>query len=352
MVLASELRTAQPIDVDLARPRVIGVFGKRNAGKTNTLLRLVDAAQREGNLVLIVDTLGLIHPQPHTRLYFGHSPTPGRTTTARCLQLDPTSLYPDLWLSLFDLKATSPMGITLHRALVALNAQQRWWSVGELMTQILIDERSNERTRQALESRLQWLAGWGLFAQAPAEPLAVLSHEQINVLDLRTQGQGSRNLYRIALRLLAERLFQVRMAMRHGEVQAMTPTIPPVLLAIDEGHSLTEGSDAAGFNATLITYAKEGRHPQVSLLVATQQPSTLAAEVLSQCDLLIVHHLSHGDDIRAAGRLAGAYAPDMAIWMKAIHNPGDAIIIDDLAERAWVGHVHATPIGQNTEETG
>jgi hypothetical protein len=30
---------------------------------------------------------------------------------------------------------------------------------------------------------------------------------------------------------------------------------------------------------------------------------------------------------------------DLAIWTKAIRSPGDAVIIDDLAERAWVGRI-------------
>lgn len=46
----------------------------------------------------------------------------------------------------------------------------------------------------------------------------------------------------------------------------------------------------------LIQWAKEGRQPELSLVVASQQPAALDMEVLSQCDVIISHALTTAVD--------------------------------------------------------
>jgi putative protein kinase ArgK-like GTPase of G3E family len=62
MDLATERRTGQPIDVDVGRPRAIGIFGKRGSGKTTTLIEIAGAAAKLSHLVIIVDPLSAIRP--------------------------------------------------------------------------------------------------------------------------------------------------------------------------------------------------------------------------------------------------------------------------------------------------
>ena len=44
-------------------------------------------------------------------------------------------------------------------------------------------------------------------------------------------------------------------------------------------------------------------------------------------------------DVKAVGNLASTYARDLGAILKGVRDPGQAIIVDDTAERAMVGRV-------------
>ena len=54
-------------------------------------------------------------------------------------------------------------------------------------------------------------------------------------------------------------------------------------------------------------WAKEGRQPGLSLAVASQQPSAIDPEVLSQCDIILSHKLTSRDDVAALNSLSQDY---------------------------------------------
>jgi hypothetical protein len=57
----------------------------------------------------------------------------------------------------------------------------------------------------------------------------------------------------------------------------------------------------------LIRWVKEGRQPGLSLVVATQQPAAIDAELLTQCDIIISHKITAWDDVFALNRLSATY---------------------------------------------
>ena len=115
-------------------------------------------------------------------------------------------------------------------------------------------------------------------------------------------------------------------------------SVPPVFLLIDEAHDFCPTGPALAKSA-LIRYVKEGRSADLSLVAATQQPAALDFDLVSQCDLLVIHHLTLSDDVKVVARLASTYAADLPAFLKGVRNPGQAVIVDDLEERAVVGHV-------------
>lgn len=337
MLIAHERRTGAEIHVNIARPRAIGIFGKRGSGKTTTLTRIAQAAADLGHLVVIVDPLSAIRPAGHIRVFLGE-PDPGN----RRLWLNPPDLSPDAWLQLFDLKPSDPMGIALFRAVLTLTETGGWWSVNDLANTLATDELAADKTIQALQNRLHLARLWGIFAEEETDTVATFEAGTVNILDLGRWEPGPTGLRNLAVRLLADRLFAYRLdAWRSGSAA------PPVLLAVDEAHNFAPANLAALARPALVRWAKEGRQPHANLLVATQQPSALTFDLVSQCDLTIIHHLSLADDIKTTQRLAALYAADLAAWLKGITRPGEAIIMDDIAERAYVGHVVFEEVREN-----
>ena len=163
MLLAHERRTGAEITVDIARPRAVGVFGKRGSGKTTTLQTIAQAAADLGHLVIIVDPLSAIRPAGHVRVHLGQ-PDPGD----RRLLLNPPDLSPDAWLSLFDLKPSDPMGIALFRAVLNLTEAGEWWGIPNLEAMLSTDDLAADKTIQALQNRLHLARLWGIFADTIA----------------------------------------------------------------------------------------------------------------------------------------------------------------------------------------
>jgi DNA helicase HerA-like ATPase len=228
------------------------------------------------------------------------------------------------------------MGICLFRAVLSLVERGGWWSLEDLIRQVAADERTADKTQDALENRLNLTQLWDIFACKPVDPLAVFAAGRVNVLDLGAWEPGPQSLRNLTVRLLADRLFAVRLAAWRGNG---TSGIPPVLLCVDEAHDFCPGAANALARPALVRWVKEGRQPGLSLAVATQQPSALTFDLVSQCDLVVIHHLSLQDDIQTTARLAALYAADLPAWLKGVREPGQAVILDDIQERAWVGRV-------------
>jgi DNA helicase HerA-like ATPase len=83
----------------------------------------------------------------------------------------------------------------------------------------------------------------------------------------------------------------------------------------------------------LIRWVKEGRQPGLSLVVATQQPSAIDSEVLSQCDVILSHALTTRDDKTALNRLTKDYMRnEIKTYINQIARTGQAVFVDDDAE--------------------
>jgi len=80
----------------------------------------------------------------------------------------------------------------------------------------------------------------------------------------------------------------------------------------------------------LIRWAKEGRQPGLSLVVASQQPSAIDAEILTQCGIRIVHRITSKDDYRAIDALSQDYLSEgLPNRIKQLNGPGQTLLIDD-----------------------
>ncbi len=106
---------------------------------------------------------------------------------------------------------------------------------------------------------------------------------------------------------------------------------------IDEAHNFARSPALAA--RPVERWAREGRNYGLSLILATQRPTALPADTLSQADILVIHRLTLVADVKAVGNLASTYARDLGAILKGVRDPGQAIIVDDEAERAVVGRV-------------
>jgi hypothetical protein len=100
---------------------------------------------------------------------------------------------------------------------------------------------------------------------------------------------------------------------------------------IDEAHMFAGGS--AG-RVLVNEWLRQGRQPGLSLVLATQRPSALGYDVLSQADVLIAHRLTLRDDVEALEKARPIYVkePVRDAMARLGTAKGAAIVLDDATE--------------------
>jgi hypothetical protein len=86
--------------------------------------------------------------------------------------------------------------------------------------------------------------------------------------------------------------------------------VPRAWLIIDEAHNYVPARTNPPSKKPLKKYVDEGRNLGLSIVVATQQPAGLDPSIQRNADLLLVHSLSHQDDIAAAQGMLNTSVPD------------------------------------------
>jgi len=281
------------------------------------------------------------------------------------ITLDPAALSAQAWCDLFDLSMNEPLGICLYRAVRACQrkhgsagageqgsgeAEERSpapqppgpsapFSIRDLMREVEADGQAADRTREALLNRLDMAEQWGIFAEDGGLE-ASLKEDHINVLDLSIIDPGLYGLRNLLLALLCRDLFAQRIRARREEELGLRPLERRIWLLIDEAHQFVPTGRSSIAKDVLIRWVKEGRQPGLSLVAVSQQPGAIDADLLSQCDLLIIHKLTANEDLTAISRLGQSYIQgDLKVYLKRVREPGEVIIVDDHAERLWMGKV-------------
>lgn len=112
--------------------------------------------------------------------------------------------------------------------------------------------------------------------------------------------------------------------------------LPRSWIVIDEAHNYIPARGLVPSRKPLKKYVDEGRNLGLSIVVATQQPSGLDPSIQRNADMLLIHALSHHDDISAAEGMINAAPPDdVTVDTRARYEGG----------RVFEGVVRSLPLG-------
>jgi uncharacterized protein len=366
--IGRDIKTNDETYLDNAMSRAILICGKRGSGKSYTLGAIIEELIETGDtLTIILDPMGIYHPMSLPNLSqerelweWGLSPkempvvvlVPGdpvqryggqevidelerRNVRIKPLRINPSDLSPDSWCGLFDLSISDVMGIALYRAVQGLARKRKeHFFVSDIITEIEQDGRVQDRTREALLNRLEMAIDWNLFSDRYQEIWEVFDQKAVNIVDLSVLDPGQYGLRSLVVDVLARDIFRRRTISRRKEELGLVAELPKVWVAIDEAHQFVPSGKATLAKEILIRWVKEGRQPGLSLMVASQQPSAIDSEVLSQCDVIIAQKLTNGDDIAALNKLSQDYmGNELKTYIRSLNRRGQAVLVDDEQER-------------------
>lgn len=197
--------------------------------------------------------------------------------------------------------------------------------------------RYHRDTRESLRRRLDAVRRLPIFSARGLDIRQLLDPEKISVLLLRDLDQQMRSVLvamiirkMMQLRGIAEqeeRMIPIHLA-RAQKLESIDHNkaslerelaeecrkkarngIPRSWVIIDEAHNYIPSSGTVPSRKPLKKYVDEGRNLGLSIVAATQQPSGLDPSIQRNADVLLIHALSHHDDINAAKGMVNTAVP-------------------------------------------
>ena len=361
-----------PVYIDALHPHMIFVCGKRGYGKSYTLgvfleeIASLDDRFKQNLAVIILDTLGIfwttqfpnndgeeiIHrwdrkPQgfPIRLLAAAEAMTQysQQQIAVERFCLSVAELSPVQWCRLFDIKTTEPVGVALTKAVLRLQATTSEFSIQDICRMLRHDNTTPDVVVSAAENLFLLADSWGVFVAHGLSVHELLEPGRLTVLDVSSMQSAA--LKDIVVALLSQRIFEYQVAFRKRFEQEKIRTgdhhhsLPLIWLVIDEAQVFLPSEKNTFSKEVLIEeWMRQGRQPGLCLLMATQRPSAIEAEVLSHSDLLLCHRLTAQEDIDALGRIRPTYMHgEMREAIKKIGcEKGVALLVDDTSESVHV----------------
>ncbi|MHA1743361.1 MAG: ATP-binding protein [Candidatus Heimdallarchaeota archaeon] len=364
--------------IDLLRPHAILIAGKRGSGKSFTAgviaeeIALLPEEFRENISVVMIDTMGIFWSMK--------KPNEQQLKLLKEWQLEPKgidnlkvfvpfqqveefqevgipvdagiSILPydfsaEEWRLAFNLPATEPAGIALEKNVNEMLEKGEQFTIDDLIAKIRDDRDTSTDVKNALENMLTVANQWGVFGTKGIDINDIVQPGQISVIDVsRLRATEAWSVRNFLVAIIARKIYQYRLMARKEEEIAkiegeeVKKKYPMVWLIIDEAHNFC-GTEPTVSQRPLLTIAKQGREPGVSLVVITQMPNKIHQDILSQCDLVFSHRLTSRDDLQA---LHSVYQVYMAEEIEKFINrlprwPGSTIILDDNLEKVFTVQV-------------
>ncbi len=364
--------------VDVSRPHLMLICGKRGGGKSYTLAVLMEEFARLDPVVknriaaITIDTVGIfwglklpagnagsveltewdltaqktdvkvLVPKGQLAFYQEKGLPIDGAFTLKCSELEETE-----WMALFHLSWRDPEGILLTRAVQKVKEKVgTYYGIDDIIMAVKTDEESTPEARQGVASRLAMVKGWQLIEKEGTKISELATPGMITVVDVSSYRQtvGAEGVKDVVVALIGKKIFEQRMLYRKEEEIKLikenkrSSKMPLVWLLIDEAHMFMPKDEPNIALPVLLEWVRVGRQPGLGLILATQRPEKIHPDAISQCDLFISHRMTSQPDIAAVGALRPSYMhSDLdKLYAEMPKQKGYALVIDDNTERVWM----------------
>jgi hypothetical protein len=369
-----EAHLTNPIHLDVVRPHILLVCGKRGSGKSYSAGVIAEEMislpkEIKQNLsVIMIDTMGIYWSmkKPNDKemeklsewdlkpaemkdmKFFIPKGYAGKYKDAgidydSVFTLPCSEITSQDWAITFGISPIDESGLALQRAIKRLR-RLGLYSIDDIIKEIGKDSKTDQKVKDALVGRFMAAKDWGIFEKLGTPIENFLKPGTISVIDISHYLRSSAgwSVRTMVIGLLSRRVFQARlMARKSEEVETITgekkKKTPMVWMMIDEAHQFIPKEGLTAASDPILTLIKEGREPGVSLLLITQMPNKLNHEALAQTDVVISHKLTSESDIKALRSIMQTYmTEDIQTYINSLpRQKGAAIVLDDNSERVY-----------------
>ncbi len=379
-----EINLSGEVFMDLSRPHVMLICGKRGTGKSYTLgviaeeINFLPEKQKKSVAVLIFDLMGIFWTMKFANLKdsailknwglegkalsdvnivvpYGHMEqfTKAGIPVDVGFSLRPSELSAQDLGIVFGFNQNSLSSVVLERAMKSARARKPEFGMEDLMAEVRADQTVDPPVRLAVENKLSAAIDWGLFHESGTPLKDIIKPGKINILDISPYSSaiGSWSIRALVIGILSKKIFQARTgARKFEEVRTLNAAkhpllehdtgekeIPMVWIFIDEAHEVLPREGSTPATEPLLQVIREGRQPGITLVVATQQPGKLHTDVMSQCDLVLAHRVTSIPDIEALNKIMANYMIfTLEKYLSGLPRvKGSAVLLDDNSEKVY-----------------
>ncbi len=363
-----------PVMLDVARPHIILVCGKRGSGKSYSagviaeeMITLPDEIRNNLSIIMI-DTMGIywsmkmpndkeretlekwgLQPKGMTGMRFFVPKGYAKKYDELGIEYDAVFTLPcseisgQDWCLAFGFSMIGDHGLLIQRVVKKLKSREKY-SIDDIIEEVGRDSKAEQKVKDAVSSRFLSAKDWGVFEKEGTPAAEFMKPGGIAVIDISHYLRSSAgwSVRSMVIGMLSRRVFQERVASRKAEeMEAITGEerkhAPMVWMMIDEAHQFIPNEGETAASEPILTLVKEGREPGISLLLITQMPNKLNREALAQTDIVISHRLTSKADIESLRSIMQSYMKeDIAAYINSLpRQKGAAIIMDDNSERVY-----------------
>jgi len=331
--------------LDIVSPHCMLVVGKRGTGKSYTLGVIAEGFARlkekysENLSLVLVDTMSVFHSLKKENTNeseikqmenFDIEPENWKdkvrilvpnAAVEEARRIDEELHYDDIfkislsrvgiheWLELFDLDVTSPTGTLLSETISELKDEGNF-SFNDIYQKIKEEKQVKESTKKSLMTLFEMIQELDIFSKTGMDE-KIVEGGKITVLDISYLGRlGDYELRSLIVSIFAREQMakrtlyttvemQAQAGLGEKKVKSITEEYPIVYMLIDEAHLFLPSNGTTLATEPLIDWIKLGRHPGLSLIMATQEPSALHASAIKQSDMIIAHNMTAKGDLDA-----------------------------------------------------
>ncbi len=363
-----------PVMLDVARPHVMLICGKRGSGKsysgcvlTEEILKLPEEV-RKNLSVLMIDTQGIFwsmkNPNERDMVLLNQwelkpKGFPVEVYIPEGLEekfkkedipydhvftIKPSEFSSVDWCLSFSVSLIEPLGILLDRCIKKLKSYSKDYTLDDIINTVQEDSLAEEREKLALVNRFMSAKEWGVFSTKGINFQDLIQPGKASIIDVSffSQVTESWSIRNLLVGLLCRKIQEIRtMARREEEMEIMAGftkiKIPITWIIIDEAHNFLPAEGMTASSGPLMTIIKEGRQPGISCALITQRPNKLHEDAISQADLVLSHRLTAEPDLKALRSIMQTYLLfDITKYIGDLpRKPGSAIILDDNSERIY-----------------
>lgn len=368
--------------MDVARPHVILVAGKRGSGKSYSLaviaeeLSTLPSDESQNIASLIFDTMGIFwtmkFPNEKEKPLLNDWQLSAKSLPIKIfvpfgkiedykekeIPFDETfaikisELEAEDWITLFNLQLTSLPSVLIQRIITQLKDKIVDFTLEDIEFAIQNDNKASKETKEIVSSLFYAADTWGIFSKTKegTEISDIITAGTATILDTSIYSSiGAYNIRALVISLISRKLFKTRMdarkkeelqAIYHGQDYLSYSTQrenPLIWIFIDEAHEFINKEKETPATSALQQLLREGRQPGISLVLATQQPGLLHKDAITQADIIISHRVTAKPDVEALNDIMQTYLlEDIKQQMDNLPSlKGSAIILDDNSERLY-----------------